>query len=161
MSQFINSIILGYIAEKTFIKMEKEMKEYGKVKEALDFCWNWIENKEADIDNVYNFLDDPEEDDLVFCVISAKDEKEKKALEIILGVVSYISLSMLEREKEPIPQFLEEIDMHYFDSIVADAITLNIIDDKKKLVDKITSYYQTDIIQEKKDIRKNDIMKIV
>lgn len=161
MKQFINSVILGYIAEKTFIEIKKEMKEYRIVREALDFCWDWIENEEVDIENVYRFLDDPEEDDLVFCVISAKNEKEKKLLEIILGVVSYISLNMLEKEKEPIPQFLDEIDMQYFESIVDDAFILNIIDDKKNVLEEITNYCQGSIIQEKKSITKKDIMKIV
>ena len=65
--------------------------------------------------------------------INAQDED-------ILGVVAYIALNIITTNKEPVPQFLSETDEEYYNSIIADAIQLNIMDSDGKDVNKIVKY---------------------
>lgn len=138
MKEFYKIILLAYIGEMVVNKINKEDEKYVKVREAMDFCWHWIENQKAELERIYEFLDSEEEEDLVYYVITA--EEEKKEYEVILGVVSYIALNIITSNKEPVPQFLSETDEEYYNSIIADAIQLNIMDSDGKHINKIVKY---------------------
>ena len=138
MKELYKIILLAYIGEKVVNKMNKEDEKYIKVRDAMNFCWQWIENHEVESERIYEFLDDEEEDDLVFYVITAKEEK--KEYEIILGVVSYIAFNIIVTNKEPIPQFLSETDEAYYNSIIEDAIQLGVIDYDGQNMNRIVQY---------------------
>lgn len=140
-------ILLAYIGEKVVTDINNE-KNYSFIRNALDYCWKWIESKQAEEEKIFEFLDDEEEEDLVGIMLFANNEKEKIKYGIILGVVSYISYHILEVNKSPIPQFLEGIDERYYNCIISDVVQWNLIDNIEEKKNRITQYYE-DKVKEK------------
>lgn len=159
MSEFCKIVLLAYLGEKVVANMGNKGK-YPKVREALDFCWKWIERKDADEGKIYEFLDDEDEDDLLNYILSASEEKERKEYGIILGVVSYISLNILITNKLPIPQFLSGVDDNYYDLIISDVIHLNIVNCMKKDMELVIKYCEDKIAINDFVVKKSEIMNL-
>ena len=153
-------ILLVYIGEKTATNISVLTEQYPKVREALDFCWKWIEKREVNEEKIYEFLDDEDEDDLVGYMLFANDEIEKKELAVILGVVSYISSYILSTNKLPIPQFLLESDEKYYDLIINDVVALNISDCDREYMNRIAEYCDSKIALNGLSFSKSEIMSI-
>ena len=132
-------VLLAYIGEIIVNKINKKAEKYIRVREAMNFCWKWIEDQSAEIWDIYDFLDNEDEDDLVNYYLTVS-ENEKKEYGVILGVVSFISYNIMIDNQEPIPQFLGGIDEEYYNQIIEEAIQLNIIDSSGNLENKIIDY---------------------
>lgn len=159
MSEFCKIVLLAYLGENVVANMDNKGK-YPKVREALDFCWKWIEEKEADEGKIYEFLDDEDEDDLMNYILSASEEKERKEYGIILGVVSYISLNILLTNKLPIPQFLSGVDDNYYDVVISDVIQLNMDNCMKKDMEVLIKYCEDKMATNDFAVKKSEIMNL-
>lgn len=114
---------LGYLvecAEQILAELDVQNPEYLKIKASIEFCRSWIDGSSVDEEQIYEFLDDEDEDDLVGYYIAAASPKDKTELGIILGVVSCISTAVLEENKSPIPQFLGGVDEQYYEAVLRD-----------------------------------------
>lgn len=151
-------VLLSYIAEQIVNNNSEQFVQYPKLRESLDFCWEWIEQKEVDIDKIYEFLDDEDENDLVGYMLYSKEEIEKKELSALLGIVSYISYNILTIKKEPIPQFLE-IDEEYYNSLMNDMSTLNISNYDTEIINKIIKYCENQISMKKEHFNRTEFEK--
>lgn len=160
MKELCKVILLTYIGEKVVINMNNEKKEYPKIREALNFCWKWIESKQVDEEKIYELLDDEDEDDLVGYMLYANNERDKKEYVVILGILSYVSHHILTNNKSPIPQFLSGTDDKYYDWVIADVIKLNITDCTKETMIKVTKYCQDKISKNDLIFTKHEIMNI-
>ncbi len=160
MNKLCKIIVLAYIGEKIVLKMNKETEEYPKVRDSLDFCWKWIENKQADEEQIYEFLDDEDENDLVGYMIYANNVEDKKLYGVILGVVSYISHNVLETNKLPIPQFLSATDDKYYNLLINDVVNMQLVDCNKESFDKIIKYCRDKISKNDLIFGKAEIMDI-
>ncbi len=154
-------VLLAYIGEKIANSIDNRKEEYFKIREALNFCWKWIENKQVDEEKIYEFLDDEEGDDLVYYyTLSTNTERERKEYGVILGIVSYISLDILEANKLPIPQFLSGIDENYYDLIISDVIQLNIANCMKENINEVIEYCKDKIAKKDLMFTKSGIMNL-
>ena len=149
-------VLLAYIGEMIVNNINREDEKYIKVRETMDFCWKWIEEQSAEIWEIYDFLDNEDEDDLVNYYLTVS-ENEKKEYGVILGVVSFIAYNIMIDNQEPIPQFLGGIDEEYYNQIIEEAIQLNILDSSGNFENKIIDYCSK---KEKIGFIKNEIMSI-
>lgn len=159
MNELCKIVLLAYIGEKIVTNIDNE-KIYLQIRNALDFCWKWVESKQADEEKIFKFLDDEKEEDLVGYMLSADNEKDKKVYGIILGVVSYISHNILETNKSPIPQFLEGTDNKYYNCIISDVVQCNIIDNVKEKMSEVIKYCEDKIVKKHFLFAKSEIMNL-
>lgn len=160
MDELCKVILLAYIGEKIVTNIDNEKEEYPKIREAIDFCWQWIEVKEVDEERIFEFLDDEDENDLVGYMLYANNDKDKKEYAIILGVVSYIALNILTNNKSTIPQFLSGTDDKYYDLLINDIIGFNTTYCTKEDMSEITEYCKAKIIKNNLIFTKSEIMSI-
>lgn len=160
MDEWCRVILLAYIGERVVTDIHFE-KNYTKIRNALDYCWRWIESKQAEEESIFEFLDDEEEDDLVGYMLFANNEKEKIKYGIILGVVSYISHHILETNKSPIPQFLEgTTDDKYYNYIISDVVQWNMVDNIEEKKNRIIKYYEKKVEKKQLVFVKSEIMSL-
>ena len=140
MKDMCKIVLLAYIGENIVEDMSNEKAEYRKVRKALDFCWKWIEDRQVNEELIYEFLDDEDEDDLVGYMIYENNAIEKKKYGVILGIVSCVSVNVLESNKSPIPQFLSGTDDRYYELLMKDINELGMFTHFKEKMDKVYKY---------------------
>ena len=77
--------VLVKVAEKIISKIEIQTEIYPKIRDAVVFCRNWIDDMPVEEELIYELLDDEDENDLVGYYVNAENEKDK-SIEIRLGV---------------------------------------------------------------------------
>lgn len=157
MNEWCRVILLAYIGEKVVTDINNE-KSYPLIRNALDYCWKWIESKQAEEEKIFEFLDDEEEEDLVGFMLFANNDEEKIKYGIILGVVSYISCHILKTNKSPVPQFLEGTDNRYYNCIISDVVQWNLIDNIEEKKNRIIQYYENKVEEKNYMFLKSEVL---
>ena len=88
---------------------------------AIAKCWNWVENKQVSADEVYYFLENIDENDIMSYLQMEDDSKQECLLICTADALAYISYELYLYEKaEYMPETIESVDettiQEFFDS---------------------------------------------
>lgn len=86
-------------------------------KEALSLCWDWIEEKIDNIEDIYDCLCSEDEIDFVYYEEMADDE-QKIIYRILFCILAYIANEIAIIKNMSTPQYLDLCDEYFFNSIV-------------------------------------------
>lgn len=152
-SNYEKDILAVYIAD-IVVEILKFQDGYNYCKKYIEICWDWVEQKEIELDELLDCLDSPSGNDLAYYVANEISDKYRIAYDIILQAVSYITTKVMVCENYELPEYLEEIDDEYWEAMIESALKL--VEDLEKKIESVLSYFDNNknIVIQKDKIKK-------
>ncbi len=111
------------IAEKMFHLIDHNESGYKIAREALDSCWNWLEGKKVNADDLCNYIDSEDDEDIAEYANGEEGLQKQYAWYSVLDAVSYTIYQAYKREeRKVVPQIIEMIDDETLKILVENAM---------------------------------------
>lgn len=149
-------LILSEDAIKYFIN--KEFTQSAK--DALNRCWDYIEKKNVNGDDLYELIDSNEYD-ITDLQADAENENDNKVWDCVIDSVLYTCRKAYDASNEHLPQAVEIADFTLYDHLVSQYIMLN--PNIKETLSKIEIFFSSNYIQtrEFKELNISDLRKLI
>lgn len=153
------------VTEKMFelLNINDNYNEYKIGREALDSCWKWLKIKEIEADDLCNYIDSEDYDDITEFANDAKDKKNIHIWYTALYAVAYTTRQAYNKENNCPPQIVDSVNDETLIACVEIAVKSKFF--KIESLEKVRKYllenYPVGITSKEKPIIKEDIMKMV
>lgn len=128
------------IAEKTFKLVDVSDERYKHGREALDKCWEWVENGNVNADDLYELIDNGECTGVSEYGMKEVEYQRKVMWYTLVDAIAYTSWQAYNRENYTyIPQAIEGIEEDGIDNFIKNAtdtkkFNIDDIDDLKEFL---------------------------
>ena len=151
-----------WIAESAIIVIDKKEKEYHFCRETIDWCWEWLINKNISIYDLYGRIAS-DETNLLDIVMNTqeKDPKLSDQYDIILVNVSYVTWQAFTYDEDVYgyPEDLNEMNDEDFEEFINKLIEDKIIE--KSTYESLLYYLKENYCEENKVAIKEKILEMV
>lgn len=138
-------LIIAEDAAKYFIN-----KKFNKsAKNALNYCWEYIEKKNVRGDDLYELIG-AEDDNIVYLQAEAKEEKDIRIWDCVIDSVAYTCRMAYEAYHEQLPQAVEIADFTLYEHFIAQYIVLDSYNKEK--IRKIELFFMDNYTSNKVNI---------
>lgn len=158
-------VALGLIiAERMFSIIDRNEDGYKVGREALDSCWEWLEGKAMDVNDIYYYIDSDDGDDVAELAYDEDNVEKQYVWHTVLDAISYTIYQAYKREnRKTVPQAIEIINDKTLIILGENAIESKLF--KIESLDKLKKYllenYPIATTSEERPIIKEKIMKMV
>ncbi|MDR2022928.1 MAG: immunity 6 family protein [Hungatella sp.] len=118
-----------------------ESEGFEVAKSSIKKCWDWLEKKEINAFDLYMYLENMDEIDVLSYMSLEQDSEKIKYWSCVGNALAYTIREAYEYEKEKyLPQTIESVD---FDTIEDFIKNYNEIDNKPALINKLITHLST------------------
>ncbi|XEC94343.1 Imm6 family immunity protein [Paenibacillus tarimensis] len=134
---------------------------YQEAKEALEVCWNWVENKDVSGDSIYEYLDNGDETGLLIQMQYEKDEQKVNVWNCVVDAIAFTNWKAYQNDGEKyLPAPIEAVDEDLINHFIT---SFNLVDSSDaSIIERVENYLLTNFPSSNSSlIVKSEIMKAI